>query len=258
MGRSGFPATASAAFPPVFAPMEMQVNEGAYESYAVASWNHDLPARDQDWQQIPQACWKLGNWAYAMQNLRLQDGGVYDNFGLEPIWKDRNVLFVSNAGGPFSNAPDEGFVKRSLRLANVMNNQARSLRTRMLFDLKDEDRAVVSYWSTRQPSDFSEAASEKGYSAEIAWNYIARVRTDLNVFSLAERAILENHGYLAAEAGVRRTVEDLAEDGRSLLDLSTDPSAWAPLAVPHPDWLPAHKTECQLKKALYAEDPCQE
>jgi len=40
---------------------------------------------------------------------------------LEPIWKDRKIVLVSDAGGPFSNQPDEGLLKRGLRWTDIID-----------------------------------------------------------------------------------------------------------------------------------------
>jgi hypothetical protein len=42
-----------------------------------------------------------------------------------------------------------------------------------------------------------------GYSPELVARTIAAVRTDLDAFGLAEQAVLENHGYLSADAALR-------------------------------------------------------
>jgi len=249
---------------------------GVYESYYVekGQWDKQKPDRQQRWKPIPaEGCWKSGDWSFAMQNLRLQDGGVYDNLALEPVWKDGKIVLVSDAGGPFSNRPDEGLLKRGLRWTSIIDNQSRALRKRMLIGLDDHDM-TVSYWATNQPSDRSTTA--KGYSAELAEDYIAQIRTDLNVFSEAERAILENHGYLAADEEIFITVchrhrpDEKESDPRGCKPSENPPTrelpqefrhlanSWPPLQPPHPSWLPGAKTECQLKKALFKDDPCKD
>ena len=271
----GQAVAASAAFPPVFAPMVVPPT-GVYESYYVekGQWDKQKPDRQQRWKPIPaEGCWKSGDWSFAMQNLRLQDGGVYDNLALEPVWKDGKIVLVSDAGGPFSNRPDEGLLKRGLRWTSIIDNQSRALRKRMLIGLDDHDM-TVSYWATNQPSDRSTTA--KGYSAELAEDYIAQIRTDLNVFSEAERAILENHGYLATDEAIFKTVchrkrpDEKESDLRGCKPSEKLPTrelpqefrhlanSWPPLQPPHPSWLPGAKTECQLKKALFKDDPCKD
>ncbi|HZM28251.1 MAG TPA: patatin-like phospholipase family protein [Gemmatimonadales bacterium] len=273
----GQAVAASAAFPPVFAPMVVPApSSSSYESYYVEKdqWDKQKPARRQRWKRIPaDGCWKSSDWPFAMQNLRLQDGGVYDNLALEPIWKDRKIVLVSDAGGPFSNQPDQGLFKRGLRWTGIIDNQSRALRKRMLIGLDDHDM-TISYWATDHPSDRSSRA--KGYSAELAEDYIAQIRTDLDVFSEAERAILENHGYLAADEAIFKTVchrkrpDERKPDLRGCAPSKTLPTtelpyefahlanSWPALNPPHLSWLPGAKTECQIKKALFSNDSCKD
>ena len=48
------------------------------------------------------------------------------------------------------------------------------------------------------------AAQAPGYAPELVSDVIAAVRTDLDAFGVAEQAVLENHGYLLADAAARR------------------------------------------------------
>jgi len=79
-------AAASACFPPIFKPIETLVDP--------ASLKGGL-ARGADADRCRKA-------------IRLSDGGVYDNMGLEPAWKGVATLLVSDAGGPFEFAKDRG------------------------------------------------------------------------------------------------------------------------------------------------------
>ena len=75
----------------------------------------------------------------------------------------------------------------------------------------------------------------KGYSKEIARDFIANIRTDLDTFSEGERAVLENHGYFLADVAVRRHVSHLM------------PAPVPELEPPHPDWLDEKKVKDALK-----------
>jgi NTE family protein len=73
-----------------------------------------------------------------------------------------------------------------------------------------------------------------GYSADLVESVISTVRTDLDAFSEAEAAVLENHGYLLADVAVRKHALDLAAPGAP------------PAKVPHPEWL----DEARVRVAL--------
>jgi NTE family protein len=73
-----------------------------------------------------------------------------------------------------------------------------------------------------------------GYSKELASGVIAAIRTDLDSFSDVEAAVLENHGYILADAAVWRHVPSLL------------PAATPPLVVPHPDWMDESRVRAAL------------
>ncbi|MBI3679104.1 MAG: hypothetical protein HY235_01660 [Acidobacteria bacterium] len=64
----------------------------------------------------------------------LSDGGVYDNLGLETIYKRYETLLVSNAGAKMKpdSEPGEDWIFHSKRVADIVDNQVRSLRIRQL------------------------------------------------------------------------------------------------------------------------------
>jgi NTE family protein len=95
-----------------------------------------------------------------------------------------------------------------------------------------------TYWGIGSAPESYGPGAPPGYSKLLAQEVLARVRTDMDAFSEAEVAVLENHGYLLAEAAVRRHVPGL---------LPPDP---APLTVPHPQWM----DEGRVRTALQGSD----
>jgi hypothetical protein len=59
-----------------------------------------------------------------------------------------------------------------------------------------------------------------GFSTDV----IGVIRTDLDAFSDVEVAVLENHGYLAADRAIKKRASHLI-------------SRTLPLQIPFPDWL---------------------
>jgi NTE family protein len=90
-----------------------------------------------------------------------------------------------------------------------------------------------TYWGIGGAT--SSYGSNAGYSKELASGVIAGIRTDLDSFSDAEAAVLENHGYLLADAAVKRHVPALL------------PSVAPPLVVPYPDWMDESRVRGALK-----------
>ena len=53
--------------------------------------------------------------AELVRDVALSDGGIYDNLGLEPVWRDHAVVLVSDAAPSFAVLPDIGPLWSALR-----------------------------------------------------------------------------------------------------------------------------------------------
>jgi NTE family protein len=175
--------TASSAFPPVLSPVR-------------------LTLRTEDW--VP------GSGDAALQkppyttNIRLTDGGVYDNMGIETAWKRYRTILVSDAGGRMQPDPEPATnpVGHSLRVNAMIDNQVRSLRKRQVVSaFKANVRAGVYWGMWTDPAEYS-ASSKLLLPAENA-RALAEVPTRLQKMTpdLQERLI--NYGYGLAERAVR-------------------------------------------------------
>ena len=85
--------------------------------------------------------------------------------------------------------------------------------------------------------EIAAAAHPPGYDPALVREVIAAVRTDLDAFGDAEQAVLENHGYLLADAAVR-------EHGGA----GAGPIEPLPPEPPHPRWM----SEGRVREALAA------
>jgi NTE family protein len=207
---------ASACFPPMFGPLRMQVDPAELKGGSA-------PQGDER--------------ARCLSDLRLTDGGAYDNMGLEPVWKNHAVVLVSDAGGLFTNESDQGVFWRVPRYQAIQERQARGLRKRWLVASLAEGVLEGAYWGVGSaPAKYG--LDLPGYSKELARDVIAQIRTDLDAFSDAEAAVLENHGYLVADAALRRHVPSLLSD------------PVPPATVPHPDWFPPARAEQEIRWEL--------
>ena len=90
-----------------------------------------------------------------------------------------------------------------------------------------------TYWGVGSAASHYDDAAE-GYSEALAAEIIGKIRTDLDSFSEAEQAVLENHGYALAEAAIHRHAPELIEPGSP------------PFRPPNPDWL----DEAKIRQAL--------
>jgi NTE family protein len=158
-----------------------------------------------------------------IRGLRLTDGGVYDNMGLEPVWKTHGTLFVSDGGATFDFTAQQAGIQRLLRYSTVIGNQVSSVRKRWLMsnyqlahrttDNVDIERTRGCYWgvgSAASKYPIAGGQARLGYAAQLVSSHIAEVRTDMDAFSPAEIQILENHGYLLADAAVQTYARESA------------------------------------------------
>ena len=76
----------------------------------------------------------------------LSDGGVYDNLGLEPVWRDHETVLVSDAAPSFKPDPDVGWLWGALRQGVILLEQATEVRKRWLVSNFIADELKGAYW----------------------------------------------------------------------------------------------------------------
>jgi hypothetical protein len=87
-------------------------------------------------------------WAVGPEDLRLTDGGNYDNMGLEPVWKDHEYVLVSDAGGLFDFESDRKLIWRIKRYQAIQETQSRYLRKRWLISNAEAGLLKAAHWVT--------------------------------------------------------------------------------------------------------------
>jgi NTE family protein len=163
-----------------------------------------------------------------VREIDLSDGGMFDNLGFEPVWRDHKTILVSDAAPSFKPDPDVGWLWSALRQGVILLEQATEVRKRWLVAGFIEDKLEGAYWgiASRPASYELEPEPEPpAYSYALIRDFIAPVRIDLDVFTPGEIAVLENHGYLMADIALRK-------HGATLLE--GKPPETQP---PHPHWL---------------------
>lgn len=209
---------ASSCFPPIFGPLALN-----YRASDFAGGSHKQES----------------NHAELLKNICLTDGGLYDNLGLEPIWNRCRYAIVSDAGKISPYRADWSSIGTVKRYTTIMQEQINSLRMRWLI-AKDRDPAQhfsVAYCSLEK-SD-----KPDGYSATMVNDYIGKIRTDLDTFSRAECAILENHGYSLIDYYLKHdTFRSNAEALHAQLD--------TPLLAPNPEFLASENNYHKIRQAL--------
>ncbi len=168
--------------------------------------------------------------------VRLTDAGVYDNMATEPVWKDHAVVLVSDAASQFRFATGTNPIGLLLRYQNLFARQSAALRKRWLISNFIAGVLDGAYWGIGSDVATYPTHSSRHYPSELVSNVISRVRTDLASMSKAEIAVLENHGYLAADAAARSHVHELIPDAFKS----------RPVAVPHPEYMDERLVEREL------------
>ena len=171
------------------------------------------------------------------RRVSLADGGVADYRGVEPVWQTHDTLLVSDGGDMFQPQWGQSMLWSLTRLAATVSHHAQLYQKRWLLSSLMSGRFRGGYWSIdSSPLRFQMDRSTRfyGYSPALARDVIATIRIDYDEISTAEAAVLENHGYLLAEAATRTHAKHLA-------------TVDAPLRIPHPAWLPEQKVRRALR-----------
>jgi NTE family protein len=188
---------ASSAFPPGFSALRLGIRKDAEFT------------RDDPWGEtrVESAKRPAGG---ATGGILLTDGGVYDNLGVEPVWRTYKTLLVSDAGRPFESVENsgQGIIQRLKRAADISMEQVGSVRRRWLVDEFLGGRRRGAIWTIHSRLADFPLSNRQGYPEEVC-KLIHRVRTDLDAFTAAEIGCLENHGYSLADAALRSRAPDL-------------------------------------------------
>jgi NTE family protein len=174
---------ASSAFPPVLSPFELRVDPDDFTKNS-----------GSDLQRPPYT-----------SRVILTDGGVYDNLGLETVWKRYDTVLVSDAGGQTEaeDEPHTDWARHSYRVLNIIDGQVRSLRKRQLIDSFTSKARAGTYWGIRtniadyELGDVLPCPFEKTLA-------LAKTPTRLKRLDEALQRRLINWGYAVCDAALRK------------------------------------------------------
>jgi NTE family protein len=180
---------ASSAFPPFLSPVRLKFAPGSVKPMAGADL-HKAPFKD-----------------VAM----LTDGGVYDNLGLERIWRRCRTVLVSNAGKntPELGSPTGRWGGQLFRTLALVQQQAENSRKRILFGMHNMEQRRVAYWAIDAPIEDYGVTNSLPLTREDTI-IAASIRTRLNAFSPGEINLLLKAGYAATDASLRARKFELA------------------------------------------------
>lgn len=163
---------ASSSFPPVFPPLRL----------------------DQDVYPAAQA-----------EFVTLSDGGVYDNLGVNPLFRERNdldYLLVSDGGKPFAvdERPSEAGAAVLTEAIGILMEQVRGLQFRRLQLWSSVEKTKAIWFSI----DSTEGEKQPGDAT-----FSSNIGTNLRKLSEPEMAVLTRHGAALIEARLRAYAPEL-------------------------------------------------
>jgi NTE family protein len=185
--------TASSAFPPILSPTEIKLDQPMEKTLGA-----DL--------------------AFAPYTTRvvLSDGGVYDNLGLETIFKRFTTLLVSDAGAkiPPEEHPKDDWLRHSVRVLEIIDNQVRSLRQRWLIDCYQRGELKGTFWGIRTSFQNYQLADDPLGCAGRDPGPLAAIPTRLAAIPDDEQERLINWGYAICDAALRKHLAAEVPAGR--------------------------------------------
>lgn len=172
--------TASSAFPPVLSPFVLDIDADQF--------SHVEPGIDSRF----------------LEEVSLTDGGVYDNLGLETVWKKYRTVLVSDAGGalPPDPTPAADWGRHAKRVLDIIHGQVSAVRKRHVIEAFRNGSKAGAYWGIG--SDMAKFPAPGTRPAPHARTLeLARTPTRLKRLDARYQERLINWGYAACDAGVR-------------------------------------------------------
>jgi NTE family protein len=173
---------ASSAFPPFLSPVRIHFEPGSVQMTDGADL-HRAPF---------------------IETAVLTDGGVYDNLGLERVWRRCRTVLVSNAGRntPEIGSPTGRWMGQIFRTLHLIQQQAENSRKRILFGMNNLGQRRVAFWSIETPITAYGDTHALDFPLEATLT-AANIRTRLNPFTAAEVDLLLKAGYAGCDASLQ-------------------------------------------------------
>jgi len=196
---------ASAAVPGLIGPLKISSKPFRWSEF-----------RDQDWQPITPKYHRLHLW----------DGGVYDNLGVESLFKPgeglregTDFLIVCDASRPLPKETRRprwrrGYLKASMRLVDIATDQVRSLRTRMLiqhFKQHPGSGAYLRLGLNAQRVQAKHGRYDHSSLTDDEVRSVSQLETTLRRLKHNEFSLLFRHGFEVADATLSTYGHDTIE-----------------------------------------------
>ncbi|HEX8823547.1 MAG TPA: patatin-like phospholipase family protein [Archangium sp.] len=183
---------ASSAFPPFLSPMVLQLDPASFTPNSGASLQREPFTR----------------------RVILTDGGVYDNLGLETVWKQYKTVLVSDGGGQLEaeEEPAHDWPRHAYRILDIIDSQVRNLRMKQVVGSLDSKARQGAFWhirmDTRRPEFPGGLACPYARTQELA-----NTPTRLKALEPRLQERLINWGYGACDLVVRRYMDTQLKPG---------------------------------------------
>ena len=130
---------------------------------------------------------------------------MYDNLGLETVWKRYQTVLVSDAGGLLAPdpSPPADWARHALRAIEIIHGQVSSVRKRQVIaSYQDSDR-TGAYWGIA--SDIARYQLPDALPAPLDRTHeLAQTATRLKRLSSNHQERLINWGYAVCDAAIRK------------------------------------------------------
>lgn len=178
---------ASSAFPPVLSPVKLKLSPTDFS---------------------PNTNGELTDDRYRT-NVILTDGGVYDNLGLETVWKKYETVLVSDAGAAFATQvkPKRDWFRHTARVLFIIDNQVRNLRRRQLIESYKLKIRRGAYWSIGADINNDYNLPDTLTCPFKKTDKLANVSSRLKKLDSATQERLINWGYAVTDAALRQYVD---------------------------------------------------
>lgn len=185
---------ASSAFPPVLSPCVLKVNAADF----------DAEGRGPQFKEPYNT------------KIVLADGGVYDNLGLETVWKSYQTVLVSDGGKKMASDehPAGNWLSQTLRVLEVIDNQVGSLRKRQVIEgyKNPADDHDGTYWGIgSHVKDYGLADAISAPETHVV--EIANTATRLAALEPQYQERLINWGYAICDTAIRAHVDKTIPKG---------------------------------------------
>lgn len=172
--------TASSAFPPLLSPFTLELEP--------SNFSQTEPGLDRAFRR----------------GISLTDGGVYDNLGLETVYKRYRTILASDAGGALDPdpSPPADWARHAKRVLDIIHGQVSSVRTRQLVEAYRDGRREGAYWGIRMDAA-AQGLPDALPAPHARTTELARVPTRLKRLPRDLQERLVNWGYAACDTAMR-------------------------------------------------------